>query len=741
MQSRMRHPTPVRGATPDLPISVAFDRHRGKLSDRSAAPATGQGGPAGHSRRHRSEQSRTPRQKGATMAQQPNGDQTIRNVALVGPGGTGKTTLMESLLFVTGAIHRKGKTTDGNTVGDASAEARARQMSTELSAASFSHEGHRFTILDCPGSVEFTAEAKAALLGVDLAVVVVEPVAERMNAVAPLLQMLDAASLPHVVFINKMDRSEVRFRDLLDALRRISARPVVPHQYAIGRGEDLVGYIDLVTEEAYAYHDGGPSDRIDLPEDYREREQAARAEMLETLADFDDDLMEKLLEDQEPSTDEILKDLQKTLKADQVVPVFMGVAEKDMGVRRFLEALEREAPDPAVRAEALGIDENGPTIVQILKNYHQPHAGKLSLARVWAGSVKDGMQLGGMRVGGVYRLMGHTQESLGEARAGDIVALARMDEARPGAVLTNGTAQPDAALPALDTGQPMFAFAVQAANRNDEVKLSSSFQKLCDEDPSLALEPDPDNHQTLLWGQGEIHLKVALDRLKNKYHVEVTPHTPRTGYKETIRKGASAHGRHKKQSGGHGQFGDVKIDIRPLERGEGFAFDNKIVGGAVPKQYIPAVEAGAREYMVKGPLGFPVVDVGVTLTDGQFHTVDSNELSFKMATALALKEGLPNCNPVLLEPILAVTISVPSDATSKALQLISQKRGQILGYEAKIGWPGWDEIKAHLPQNETHDLIVSLRSMSQGTGFFTWTYDHLQEVPPKLAETLAAQAA
>jgi elongation factor G len=667
-------------------------------------------------------------------------EQQIRNVALVGPGGTGKTTLLESLLFVTGAIPRKGRTADGNTVGDASAEARARQMSTEISAASFAHAGHRFTILDCPGSVEFAAEAKAALLGVDLAVVVVEPVVERMSAVAPLLHMLDEANLPHVVFINKMDRSEVRYRDLLDAIRQVSARPVVPHQYAIGRGEDLVGYIDLVTEEAYAYHEGAPSDRIDLPEDYREREQAARSEMLETLADFDDDLMEKLLEDQEPTSEEIVRDLQKTLKADQVVPVFMGVAEKDMGLRRFLEALETEAPDPAERAGALGIDPAGPTTVQILKNYHQPHAGKLSLARIWAGGVKDGMQLGGMRVGGVYRLIGAQQESLGEARAGEIVALARMDEARPGAILTNGGNQPDAAFPALDTGQPMFAMAVQAANRNDEVKLSAAFQKLCDEDPSLALESDPDNHQTLLWGQGDMHLKVALDRLKTKYNVEVTPHAPRTGYKETIRKGASAHGRHKKQSGGHGQFGDVKIEIRPLERGQGFAFDNKIVGGAVPKQYIPAVEAGAREYMAKGPLGFPVVDVGVTLTDGQFHTVDSNELSFKMATALALKEGLPNCNPVLLEPILAVTISIPTDATAKALQLVSQKRGQILGYEAKLGWPGWDEIKAHLPQNETHDLIVSLRSMSQGTGFYTWTYDHLQEVPPKLAETIAAQA-
>ncbi len=664
----------------------------------------------------------------------------IRNIALVGPGGSGKTSLLESLLFVGGAIHRRGRIADGNTVGDASAEARARQMSTEITAARLEHNDFAFTLLDCPGSVEFSAEAKAALLGCDLAVVVVEPVVERMSAVAPLLQHLDAANLPHVVFINKMDRSEVRYRDLLDAIRQVSARPVVPHQYAIGRGEDLVGYIDLVTEEAYAYHEGAPSDRIDLPDDYREREQTARTEMLETLADFDDDLMEKLLEDQQPSTEEIVKDLQKTLKADQVVPVFMGVAEKDMGSRRFLEALEREAPEPAARAEQHGIDENGPTTVQILKNYHQPHAGKLSLARIWAGSVKDGMQLGGMRVGGVYRLMGHNQESVGEATAGEIVALARMEEARPGAILTNGETQADAALPVLDTGQPMFAFAVQAANRNDEVKLSTAFHKLCDEDPSLALEQDGENHQTLLWGQGEIHLKVALDRLRDKYHVEVTPHTPRTGYKETIKKSTSAHGRHKKQSGGHGQFGDVKIDIRPLPRGEGFAFDNKIVGGSVPKQYIPAVEAGAKEYMAKGPLGFPVVDIGVTLNDGQFHSVDSNELSFKMAVAIALKEGMPACNPVLLEPVLAVTISIPSDATSKALQLVSQKRGQILGYEAKIGWPGWDEIKAHLPQNETHDLIVSLRSMSQGTGFFTWAYDHLQEVSPKLAETLAAQS-
>jgi len=659
-----------------------------------------------------------------------------RNVALVGPNGAGKTTLLESMLFVSGAVGRKGRVADGTTVGDASAEARDRRMSTELSVASFQAHGLDFTVLDCPGSVEFVQDGYHAVLGCDLAVVVVEPVPERMIATAPMLQLLDRHGIPHLVFVNKMDRSEVRYRDLLQALRQLSSRPVVPHQYAIGRGEDLLGYIDLVTEQAYAYRKGGPSDRIPLPEEYREREQAARREMLETLADFDDDLLEKLLEDQQPPEEQILRDLRKTLGADQVVPVFMGVAEQDLGVRRFVEALAKEAPDPNERAQQLGLDGAGPPLIQVLKNYHLGHAGKLSLARVWRGTVKDGMTLGDMRVGGVYRMMGLQQQPAGEAGPGRIVALARLEAARTGQLLSAGSDSAESELPHAPPAKPMFAYALTAQNRNDEVKLSAAFAKLIDEDPALRLEHDQEMHQTLLWGQGEMHLKVAMDRLKNKYNVPCEAHAPRTPYRETIRKGTEAHGRHKKQSGGHGQFGDVKIEIRPLERGQGFQFDNRVVGGAVPRQFIPAVEEGAKEHLHKGPLGFRVVDVGVALYDGQFHTVDSNEMSFKMATAAALKEGLPKCQPVLLEPVLTVTISVPGDYTSRALQLITQKRGQILGYEAKDGWKGWDEIRAHIPQGEMHDLIVQLRSLSQGTGFFDWAYDHLQEVPDRLAQAI-----
>jgi len=662
----------------------------------------------------------------------------VRNVALVGPNGTGKTTLLESLLFTSGAIGRKGKAGDGNTVGDASPEARARQMSVEVNVATAQQNGTTLTFLDCPGSIEFAQEARGALLGADAAVVVVEPVIERMITVSPLLKYLDAHQIPHLIFINKMDRSDAPYRDLLESLRSLSDRPVVPHQYAIGRSDTLVGYIDLVTEQAYAYKEAAPSEKIALPEEYREREQAARTEMLETLADFDDDLMEMLLEEQQPPADDILRHMQKTLGADQVVPVFMGVAEKDMGVRRLLEALIREVPPPSVTAARIGVDPAGDTLVQVLKSYHLPHSGKLSLVRVWAGEVKDGMTLGGMRVGGVFRMLGLQQQNVGSATAGEIAALGRLEEARTGQVLVNGTGAPAVELPSAPLPAPMYAFAVHAENRNDEVKLSGALAKLIDEDPSLRFEQDPELQQSLLWGQGEMHLKVALDRMRSKYHIGVQGKPPQTPYRETIRKSIQSHGRHKKQSGGHGQFGDIKVEIRPRGRGEGFEFVDKIVGGAVPRQYIPAVEAGAKDYLRRGPLGFPVVDVSVTLYDGQYHSVDSSEMAFKMAAALALREGLPKCEPVLLEPILAVDISVPSEFTSNVLQLISTKRGRILGYDAKDGWSGWDQVSAQIPQAEMHDLIVNLRSLTQGVAFFDWRYDHLDPVPEKLAETVVA---
>ena len=657
-----------------------------------------------------------------------------RNVAIVGPYLSGKTTLLESLLFVSGAIARKGSVKDRNTVADSSTEARDRQMSVEVSAASAEYEGIRFTFIDCPGSVEFAQETYNALIGVDAAIVVCEPINDRVLTLAPLFKFLDDWEIPHLVFVNKMDRANVHVMETLNALKSVSSRPLVAHQYPIMKGEQLTGFIDLVTEKAYQYHQGAPADPIPFPEEFKQEEHLVRAEMLEALANFDDHLLEELLEEIDPPQEEILQDLKMELGADLVVPVFFGVAEQDYGVRPLLEALLREAPEPEITAERRGIKLNNDTpTAQVLKTYYTPQGGKLSLVRIWQGTLTDSMTLNGVRAGGMYRLMGQQTQSVQEASAGEIVALSRMEAIKTADILsTNGQA---VSLPKAEALEPVYALAITPEKRNDEVKLSGALTKILEEDPSLAWEQHGDTREVILWGQGEIHLQVALDRLRRKYNLPMTTHLPQVAYKETIRKqAASVHGRYKHQSGGHGQFGDVYLDIQPLARGEGFNFKETIVGGVVPRQYIPGVEMGVREFLSHGPLGFPVVDVAVTLTNGSYHTVDSSEQAFKQAARLAMQTGLPKCEPTLLEPITRIEVKTPSEFTSKVMQLVSGRRGQILGYEGIHNWTGWDNLTAYLPQAEMQNFIVELRSLTLGVGSFHLEYDHLQEVPDKLAE-------
>lgn len=667
-----------------------------------------------------------------------NAIENIRNVAIVGPYSSGKTTLLESLLFVTGAINRKGKITEKNTVGDSSAEARDRQMSVEVSAASTTYQEINLNFLDCPGSIEFAQETYNALVGAGAAIIVCEPVIERVLTLAPLFKFLDDWAIPHLVFINKMDRAMTNFMDVLHALKNVSSRPLVPQQYPIRQGEDLIGYIDLITEQAYHYHQGS-QDPVPLPESLKDEEHEARQEMLETLAEFDDHLLEELLEDIEPPQEEILQDLKKELSADQIVPVFFGVAEQEYGVLPLLDALIKEAPSPAITAERRGLKtaSQADTIVQILKTYFTPQGGRLSLARVWQGVLTDGMLLNGIRVGGLYRLTGSQQQSVNQASVGDIVAIGRLEGIKTGQTATNSSKGVEA-LPKADALKPVYALALTAENRKDEVKLSGAMTKLLEEDPSLYWEQHGDTREVILWGQGEIHLQVALDRLRRKYNLPMNTHLPQVPYKETIRSKTVIHGRYKHQTGGHGAFGDVYLDIKPLARGEGFQFHEKIVGGVVPRQYIPGVEMGVREYLQHGPLGFPVVDIDVTLTDGSYHSVDSSEQAFKQAARIAMIEGMPKCQPVLLEPILSVSVSAPSDFTSKVLQLVTGHRGQILGYEGLSNWKGWDQVTAYLPQAEMQTFIIELRSLTMGVGFFNWEFDHLQEVPDKLTESVLA---
>jgi elongation factor G len=664
-----------------------------------------------------------------------------RNVAIVGPYLSGKTTVLESLLFVSGAITRKGRVVDGNSVGDASPEARDRQMSVEVNAASTEYGGICFTFLDCPGSIEFAQETCNALMGIDAAIIVCEPDVDRVLTLAPLFQFLDRWEIPHLIFINKMDRVRSQFGDILRALKEVSSRPLVPHQYPIWQGETLKGFIDLITEQAYQYHPGAPADPIPLPDSLKEQEHAARAEMLETLADFDDHLLEELLEDIDPPQEEILQDLKMELGADLIVPVLIGIAEQEFGIRPLLEALLREAPEPSETAKRRGLAADDETpIAQVLKTYATAQGGKLSLVRVWQGTLTDGITLNGVRTGGIYQLQGQQQQSLTEAPAGAIVALGRMEGIQTGETLSTD-AELVELLPQADRHPPVYALAIMPEKRSDEVKLSSALNKLLEEDPSLVWEQHGDTHEVILWGQGEIHLQVALDRLRRKYGLPMTTHVPQVPYKETVRRSANnIHGRYKRQTGGHGQFGDVYIDIQPLPRGEGFNFKETIVGGVVPKQYIPGVEMGVRESLTHGPLGFPVVDVSVTLTNGSYHAVDSSEQAFKQAARIAMQEGMMKCQPSLLEPILSVTISVPNTFTSNVLRLISGRRGQILGYEAKSGWNGWDEVQAYLPQAEMQDMIVELRSLTLGVGTFQWQFDHLQEVPDKIMERVLTKS-
>ncbi len=664
----------------------------------------------------------------------------VRNVAIVGPYLSGKTTLLESLLFVTGALTRKGNVKEGTTVSDSSPEARDRQMSVEVSAATTEYNDIRFTFLDCPGSVEFIQETYNALKGAGTALVVCEPEVSRVLTLAPLFKFLDDWEIPHLVFINKMDRAKDSFMDVLHALKSVSTRPLVPHQYPILKDSTPVGFIDLVTEQAYHYHAGGAPDPVPIPEELKEEEQSARHAMLEELANFDDHLLEELLEEIEPPPDEIVADLKMELGADLIVPVFMGIGDLDYGVRPLLEALVREAPEPKTTAERRGIMlHSGSPLAQVIKTYYTPQGGKMSLVRVWQGELTDNMTLNGVRIGGMYRMKGQQTESLQTAIEGDIVALSRMEGIHTGDTLTSGEGNLNSELPKAEQLPPVFALAIAPERRSDEVKISAALTKLMEEDPALAWEQNPDTHEIILWGQGEIHLKVTLDRLRRKYNLPMTTQVPHIPYKETIRKAAPrVHGRYKHQSGGHGQFGDVYLEIKPLPRGEGYSFNDKIVGGVIPKQYIPGVEMGVREYLNQGPLGFPVVDIAVTLTDGSYHSVDSSEQAFKQAARLAMQEGLTECEPALLEPIASVQICAPTDFTSNLMQLISGRRGQILGYEPLVNWKAWDKVSAYLPQAEMQDLIVELRSLTMGVGFFRWKYDHLQEVPDKLTSRLLA---
>ncbi|HLL54551.1 MAG TPA: elongation factor G [Myxococcaceae bacterium] len=666
---------------------------------------------------------------------------TPRCIALVGPHLAGKTTLLESILAITGRIPRKGKVAEGTAFGDASPEARQRLTSVELACARTTYLGDEWIFIDTPGSIELEHEARQALMVADAAVVVCEPTGERTPALAPLLHFLDERRIPHVLFLNKMDATTARVRELLQSLQTASERPLVLREVPLRDGERVSGLVDLVSERAWKFKEDGSAELVQLPPTMVEDEKAARRELLEHLADFDDKLLEQLLEDATPTTEAVFALLAKELHEDAVVPVLIGSAEKDMGVQRLLKMLRHEVPFADETARRLGIEPDGEPVARVFKTRHVPHVGKLSLGRVFRGEFRDGMLLAGAKVSGLHHVHGTQHEKTDRGPLGDVVALGRMELVATGQLVSpsgrpKGIREDSPAWPT--PPPPVYGLAITAEKRGDDVKITSAVAKLVDEDPSLVLDNDPETHELVLRGQGELQLQVALSRLRERYHIPVRSRAAQVPYKETIRKPITHHARYKKQTGGHGQFADVVLEIRPQARGQGFAFDERVVGGAVPRNYIPAVEEGVRDYLARGPLGYPVVDVAVTLLSGAFHSVDSSDQAFRQVARLALAEAMPQCGPVLLEPILAVEVAVPSEMTPRAQRLVTGRRGQILGHDTRPGWPGWDVVSGYVPQAEMHDFIMELRSLTLGLGTFTARYDHLAEVMGKQAERVLA---
>ncbi|HUA08073.1 MAG TPA: elongation factor G [Candidatus Acidoferrales bacterium] len=668
-----------------------------------------------------------------------------RNIAFVGPHHAGKTTLVEAVLAQSGAIPRRGSITDGTTVTDYEPEDVSHAQSTTAGFAHCTTGQIDLTILDAPGFIDFFEETKLVLCGSDAAVIVVEADPARVVQTKTLVDYLEARKMPHCFAVNKLDRPGADFEGTLAALQSLYGRHVVAEQWPIftrsaanEKTSGFSGYVDLADMKAYAF-DGEREREGAVPGDVLERVKTAHAELLEAMADFDDHLMEELLEGIEPPLDEVERDLCSECSHDQIVPVLVTAGSSGAGIPALLRALERWFPSPAdapvldAEGRAIAADPAGPVIAQVIKTAIHPQSGKLSIVRVLSGTLKADATLTDIsqgdekvRSGGLYRLQGKKQEAIAEAGPGSIVAIARLEPVKTGDVLTSNGAK--VLLPRVSLCAPCFAIAIKPKERIDEAKIFQMLARIVDEDPSLQLTRAEITGELLLLGSGEQHVTIAVERLARKYKVEVETAAPQIPYQETITAGTEVHSRYKHQTGGHGQFADVWLRFEPRERGAGVSFDEKIVGGVVPRQFIPAVEKGVREALAHGPGGYPVTDVHITLYDGQYHDVDSSEQSFKTAAGMGVRDALPKCHPVVLEPISRVTVTVPTQYTSTVIQQLTGKRGQILGMNP-ADQTGFDLVEADVPQVELSRYITELRTGTQGLGTFSARHERYDPVP------------
>jgi elongation factor G len=658
----------------------------------------------------------------------------VRNVALVGHGGAGKTSLTEALLFTTGAITRLGRVEDGATVTDFDPEEARRGISVSLAIAPFEHEGCKVNILDTPGYADFVNEVAAALRVADLAIFVVSAV-EGVEVQTEIAWRTAAAlGVPRAFFVNKLDRERASFARTVDELKAKFGQGVAPLQLPIGEEAELRGIVELLDDSAVLYEDGAATPGP-IPSEMESEEHSIHEALIEGIVVGDDGLMERYLADETIGLDELAHALADGVAAGIVFPVLCGSATRLIGIDRLAHFITEEGPAP----QAL----DGPPVAFVFKTIVDPYVGHVNLFKVLQGSIKaDAMLVNGRtmqeeRLHQLSVMRGKEQEHVSEITAGDIGAVAKLATTTTGDVL--GARGAELAVDEFTAPEPVLTVAIHAKSKGDEDKLANALHRLLDEDPALRLERNAETHQTLLWGMGETHLGIALERLHRKLGVEVETEEVQVAYRETITAPAEAEGKYKKQTGGHGQFGIAFLRVEPLERGTGFEFVDQIVGGAIPRQFIPAVEKGVHETMEHGGMfGFPVVDVRVTCFDGKYHSVDSSEMSFKMAGSLGFKEAMAKASPILLEPISELVVTAPETSQGDIMGDLNSKRGRIQA-SSSVG-NGEVEVVALVPTSEVLRYAIDLRSLTGGRGRFARTHSHYDPVPAHLVGKIRADA-
>ncbi len=673
----------------------------------------------------------------------------IRNVALIGHRGSGKTSLTEALLYEAGIVNRLGKVEDGTTVSDFESDEQERQMSIGAALTSFEHDGRKINLIDTPGDPSFVAEALAALHVVDSAVVVVNGVMGVEVNTDRLWRRAADENLARLVFVNMLDRERADFFRALDSLKAAFGPHVVATEIPIGSEHEVSGVIDLIDMKAFEYPSAerGSAKEIEIPEELQEQAEEYREKLMDEVAENSDALMERYLEGEEISHEEMVTTLKKGVSEAHLFPVTCGIATQNLGTSRLLEALVEDLPSPAMRGALKATDEEGETVdvepeedadcvAYVFKTRADPFVGRINMVRVCSGVLTSDSHLVNLtngakeRVGQLLQPEGKESEQISELGPGDIGAVAKLKETHAGDVVST---KPDKlTFPPLDLPSPVMAFAYTPKSKGDEEKAINAVRRLKEEDPTLDVHRDPQTGEQIIAGLTQIHVEVIKGRMKERYGAEIDLKPPQVPYLEAIRKSAKKHARYKKQTGGRGQFADCHIELSPAEFGAGLEFENAIKGGVIPTSFIPAVQKGVVEAMEHGELaGYPIKDVHVKLYDGQHHSVDSSEMAFKICGSMAFKQAMAEADPVLLEPIMLMTISVPEDAVGDVIGDLNSRRGRPLGMEPKAGMT---EVKAEVPMAEILDYAPDLRAITGGRGDFSMELERYEEVPGHLSQ-------